>query len=453
MSVVLLVDDDSEALLSLIRALKSALPAVAFHGAGTIKNAIDLQQSTKPLAAVIDLSLEKSRGVESGFDLLEQLRRNDPTIRIIVLTGHGSTEHGIISIQKGAGSFLEKPADIKHLSALIVDSVRQASLRRELEARVIDANKSALSQMAGVSEKAKKLKDEVLFAAFSNQPVFVNGESGTGKGLCAAIIHELSRKKEGRFIRYQPSFMSGDLVNSDLFGHKKGAFTGADIDRKGLVAEASDGTLFLDEIDSLPMETQILLLGVLQDRTFRVVGGNETVQSKFRLIAASNASLQKRVDEGTFRKDLFFRIAHLTIEIPPLRERREDIGPIVDATLEKLRENGELSVCGMESSALMKLQNHSWPGNIRELQAVVEGAAYRAQFEGRFEIKDSDVAIQAAGVGSYDFVPGDGFHDQVNFFKLKLIRDALSRNAGNQVHAAKELGLDRSTMRRLLSGA
>lgn len=452
MSVVLLVDDDSEALLSLARALKGALPEVTFHGAGTIKKALEIQETAQPRAAVIDLSLETSRGVASGFELLETLRKNDPALRVIVLTGHGSTEHGVTSIQKGAASFLEKPANIQHLAVLLSDAINQSMLRRELEARLLDAHRSVLSHIAGVGEKARKLKDEILFAAFSNQPIFLNGESGTGKGLCAAVIHSLGRQKEGRFIRYQPSFMSSDLVNSDLFGHKKGAFTGAESDRKGLIEEASSGTLFLDEIDSLPLETQVLLLGVLQERLFRPVGSNQTVQSNFRLISASNSHLTKLIDEGKFRKDLYFRIAHLTIEIPPLRERKEDLEVLVESILSELRERGEISVCEVHKDAMVLLQSYDWPGNIRELQAVVEGAAYRAQFESRYEIKSSDIKLQKNHAPS-DSGGLEGFHAQVAAFKLKLIQEALDRNGGNQVRAAKELGLDRSTMRRLMSGS
>ena len=452
MAQVLIVDDDSNACISLVRALKVSLSQHSFHAAGTAAQALKIQQEKNTETCIVDLCIDEKSGVQSGFDLIQQLLQTDPTTRIIVLTGHSSLEHGIEAMKRGAASFLGKPADIGHLSVLISDGIAQCEIRR-LATRMQEHEESRdLMRLVGKSEKAKKIREELKFAAFSQQAVFISGESGTGKSLCASILHSLGKTREGRCIRYQPSFLSSDLVNSDLFGHQKGAFTGADSEKKGLIEEAHNGTLFLDEIDALPLDTQVLLLGVLQDKKYRRVGGTTDIQSHFRLISASNGDLQALVEKGTFRKDLFLRIAHLTITHPALRDRKEDIADLCKDILSDICTKNELSVHGIAPESLEKLEGYEWPGNVRELQSVLEGAAYRAQYQGRSEIVVEDIVFQNLDSREAGVVESDApFHEKVAQFKLQLIRDALERNGGNQVQAARELKLDRTTLRRLMN--
>lgn len=451
---VLLVDDDSDALLSLVRALKSTGIEAKIHAAGNALKALEIQREIAPQVAVVDLCLDERKGVESGLTLISDLLKNDSSCRIIVLTGHGSAEHGVASLKRGAGSFIEKPAQVPHLAALIHDGIKQSLLRRIVEsgsAKHLDAEE----WLVGTSELMKEVQAEVKFAAFSAQSVFISGETGTGKSLCARSIHALSPRRHKQFVRYQPTFASADLINSDLFGHRKGAFTGAADDRKGLLQECHEGTLFLDELDELPLETQILLLGLLQDRSYRPVGGNQEIKADFRLITASNADMDLLLNSGKVRKDFYHRVAHCAIELPPLRKRLEDIPLLAVRILEIIRNRDGIAVYGMEDAAHQKLNQYEWPGNIRELEAVVEGAAYRAQYQSRREIEVNDISLKGslqAGQESRGNV-GVGYHEQLSNFKLKLIEDALKRHNGNQVHAARELGLDRSTLRRLIAAA
>ena len=451
---ILLVDDEADALLSLSRALKTFLPDTEIEGAGTIEKALQMQQTSKPRCAIVDLELIKSEGPGSGLRLIENLISADPDLRIIVLTGHSSIDYGIESIKRGASSFVEKPANIESLSVLIKDCIANYKIRAQLKKKNNEDQIHMLTRLAGKSDATKKLRDEILFAASTNQSIFLSGESGVGKGLCASLIHNLSNRRNKKFIRYQPGFVSGDLVNSDLFGHKKGSFTGADKDRDGLLKDVDGGTLFLDEIDALPVETQVILLGVLQEKKFRTVGGNQDLVCNFRLISASNATMSQAIADNKVRKDFYFRIAHHTITIPALRDRIADIPELVESILLSGQERKDYSVFGISQSALLKLKDYNWPGNIRELQAVIEGAAYRAQFASRFQIEDSDIYFSVNSGSSADFDEGlnlENFHSKVLAYKKKLIREALAQSGGNQVQAAKLLGLDRSSMRRIIA--
>ncbi|MCB0332919.1 MAG: sigma-54-dependent Fis family transcriptional regulator [Bdellovibrionales bacterium] len=445
---VLIVDDDGEAVISLARALKATGLQAQVHAASTPDKAQELFASVKPEVVILDLCLVESVGVDSGFSVLSSFIGSDPTCRIIVLTGHGSLEHGVRSLQLGASNFLEKPADIPHLLALINDGIIQSTIRRNYQKLKAEGKSELENIIIGSSERTKEFMQAVMYASQTGQAVLINGETGTGKGLCAHAIHRCSKRHTSNFVRYQPTFGTPDMVNSDLFGHVKGAFTGANEERKGLVAEAHNGTLFLDEIDELPLETQVVLLGVLQDKRFRPVGGNREQEINFRLITASNQDLDKCVESGKLRSDLYHRIAHFVVQIPPLRERREDIRELAEHILGKLRESEQINVFSVGDDAVKTLMHYEWPGNIRELQAVIEGAGYRAQYAGRSVIISDDIqlkASRAAGASS------KSFNEMVSDYKLKLINDALDRNENNQLRAAEELQLDRSTMRRILA--
>lgn len=446
---ILLVDDDQDGLLSLIRALRAAGLAATFHGAGNVNKALSIFKESKPHVAVIDLSIDEKIGVESGFSLLQELLKVDPSCRIIVLTGHGTIEYGVKCLSLGAANFLQKPADIPHLVALLKDGFSQSEIRREHARLKNEVHTKMSSFIIGVSDKMKQVLASIQYAGASNQAVLISGETGTGKGLCALAIHKFSNRNKFNFVRYQPNFSTPDLVNSDLFGHVKGAFTGANEERRGLLFEANQGTLFLDEIDELPLETQVSLLGVLQDKKFRQLGSNKEGSVDFRLVCASNQDLKKCVENGKIRKDFYHRIAHFLISVPALREHKEDLEPLALALLEKVRERGDLSVLDITKEAKQKLHSYDWPGNIRELEAQIEGAAYRAQYHGRAHIEVSDINLGLSS-RSEGQVEGSTFHERVDAFKMKVIREALDRNGGNQVKAAAELGLDRSTLRRII---
>jgi DNA-binding NtrC family response regulator len=442
---ILIIDDDGEAALALSKALKGKGLAAKSHIATTEATAITQFQSARPLVVVLDLSLNE-RGIESGFSVLKTLQSKDPTTRIIILTGHGTKEHGIRAIKEGASSFLEKPPHPEHLKVLIEDGIRQAGYLRAYE--TLKASPVApFPELGAKSNAAKKLLDELQRASISRQPVLLLGETGTGKGFCARKLH-LASKNPASFIRYQPTFASPDLVNSDLFGHTKGAFTGALENKRGLLSEVGEGTFFLDEIEALPLETQVALLGVFQEKVFRPVGSTKEETASFRLITASNGDIERDIETGKLRRDFYHRVAHVVIKIPPLRERVEDIEELAKAQLEYLAEHEGLLATEIEESALSLLRSYEWPGNIRELHAAIEAGAWRAQYEGRRSIGAPDLSF-----AKNDEREAKSFHEKVEAFKRKLISEALLRNDGSKERAAQELGIDRTTMWRTLERA
>ena len=445
---LLCIDDDGDALSSLIRALQSERVPASMHAAASAPQALKLFTELQPQVAVLDLSLDSRRGVESGFELLSKIQSLDSTCRVIVLTGHGRPEYGVRALSLGAASFLEKPADILHLKELIRDGIAQSDLRRAYNQLAQAGEQEPAGTLAGSSALMNEVRKAVKHAARTAQAVLISGETGTGKGLCAQAIHRCSSRGAKNFVKYQPGFGAADLVNSALFGHVKGAFTGAGENRAGLLLRAHGGTLFLDEIDELPLETQVVLLGALQDRKFRPVGSDEEKDSDFRLLCASNRDIDECLSQGKIREDFYHRIAHFSIHMPALRDRREDIAELGAMILARLREKEGLNVFEIDPAALRELESRDWPGNVRELEAAVEGAAFKAGFNGRGLILPEDL-IKENGAAQTR-AAGD-FHSQVMAFKLKIIGAALRRSGGNQVKAAEELKLDRSTMRRLLT--
>ncbi|MEZ4753805.1 MAG: sigma-54 dependent transcriptional regulator [Bdellovibrionota bacterium] len=445
MPSVLLIDDDGELVMSLSRALRVQGLDAEIEAATSAESALEMFQSTAYEVVVLDLSLDDKHGVDSGFELLSKLKSQDPTVRIIMLTGHGSIDHGIRALALGAANFLEKPANVSHLKELIVDGISQSRLRRDFE-KIKNTTTSLDSIIIGSSSPIQKLKSEIEFAASNQQSVLLLGETGTGKGLCARAIHALSKGKE--FVLYQPNYSGADLVNSDLFGHKAGSFTGAESDRKGLLLRAAAGTLFLDEIDALPLESQVLLLGVLQDKEFRPVGSDSTVTSNFRIISATNADLNLALENKTFRQDLYHRIAQLELKLPALRDRKEDIPELASYFLEKLRQQEGLNVYSIAENVLGLFSKQNWPGNVRQLQTVVINAAYRAAFKNIDIITLAEVSLGEKQVTEDANL---SFREQVENFKIQLINQALKKSDNNQAQAAKDLSLDRSTLRRILS--
>lgn len=445
---VLLVDDDEQQLRSLSRSLASAGLEAQIYGASNPQKAIELALDIDALAAVIDLNLNEEQGVESGFSLLREIRKHLPHCRVIVLTGHGAPEFGIRALNAGAASFLEKPADSVHLAALMKDSIAQSKLHRDyLRLHRKSAEESLAHSIIGQSVEIKKVREEILYAASNDQAVFLGGETGTGKSACAQAIHDQSLRKAHSFVRYQPNFAGPDLVASELFGHLKGAFTGAEHARSGLIRQADRGTLFLDEIDALPLNVQAALLGVLQEKSFRAVGDDREQQVNFRLISACNQDLEQQIANDKLRADFVHRVAHYRLEIPALRNRLEDIPLLVEFALEQLRRRERVQVFGICDAALSELMQYDWPGNVRELLASIESAAYKAQFHQHSEIDVSDLHLQRKKNSPSQL----SFHEQVDEYRIKLIKQALSEHQGNQVQAAKALGLDRSSMRRILA--
>lgn len=450
MSSVLIVDDDFDAGQSLGRLLRTFIPDLEVQAVSSSSKALSSREILNPQVAIIDLCLDELQGVESGFSLLAQFANQDPSMRIIVLTGHADSKHGVRALQLGAASFLEKPADPSHLVALVKDALSQSQLRRAYTALRDSSERTLNHTLTGSSRVMQQLREEVLHAAQTNQPVLLLGETGTGKGVTARAIHEMSKRAKNPFVRYQPNFATIDLVNSEIFGHTKGSFTGAQTERLGLLHEAGQGTFFLDEVEELPLETQVALLGVFQEKVYRAVGANRENALQCRIVCATNEDPLSAIENGRLRRDFYHRLAHCVIQVPALRQRLDDIPELVEAILLKLQQREETSTRSISEDALQLLMSHSWPGNVRELEACIENAAYRAQFKNRSEVCPEDLKLNYASHGSQN---ARSFAEQVEHFKLKLINDALAEHGGNQLKAAKTLGLDRSTLRRILGRA
>jgi DNA-binding NtrC family response regulator len=450
MSDILLVDDDSELVESLARVLGRLLAPYKIRASSSAAKAIEIISNEKPLAIVLDLCVDERVGVESGFELLSQIKSVLPDARVLVLTGHGALSNGVKAMSLGAASFIEKPANPEHLAALIKDATIQAELKREYERLKREGTAGVNNDLSGVSAAVIKLRDEVAFAASTTQPVLLLGETGTGKSLVAKLIHQASSRGLRRFIHYHPNYAGGDIVRSELFGHTKGAFTGAVDSRKGLVLDGNGGTLFIDELDAVPLDTQVLLLDLVQEQRIRPVGSDVYQKIDSRIIAATNRPIGEALKEGLVRQDLYHRLASNVITLPPLRERREDIPAIIENALSSLRDREGINVFGVESSLMEALCNREWPGNIRELIGVVVTAAHRARFKGRTVIAMDDLSFHAVSApGALDGGGGASFHERVEAFKREMIKEALKKSGGNQLRAAQMLGVDRGTVKRL----
>lgn len=446
---VLFVDDDGDFLRSLVRALSPLLTPYSLHGVGSATQAIHVSTECRPLVSVLDLCIDERRGVDSGYELLSSLRSLNSSQRILVLTGHGSTACGIRAMELGASSFIDKTATPEHLAALIKDAVAQSRLRREYEALRRDHDRGSEWFFTGASVAHTRLMEELDFAATTSQPVLLIGETGTGKSVCARMIHNRSARASKNFVHYHPNFGGGDLVQSELFGHVRGAYTGASESRDGLVSQADGGSLFVDELDEVPIETQVRLLDLLQEYRVRPVGSDSFVSVNCRFMAATNRPLEEALASGKIRRDLYHRISHCLIRVPPLRDRRDDIAAMAKHFLSRVARRESIHVFEFSDQALVLCEEYSWPGNVRELQAAVETAAFRAAHKGRAIIQRDDLSL-GEKMSMSDGEPHLGaFHERLEAFKRRLVQEALHSCSGNQVRAAKLLGVDRGTIRRL----
>ncbi len=437
---VLLIDDDLQALVLGEMSLRQSLPNIQLLVAANSAAAVNIILSEKPEVVVLDLCLEPLSGVQGGFDLLSKCFQLDSTMRVIVMTGYSHEDYGIRAIRSGAASFLCKPFSYQHLAVLISDGIEQSKLKRAYQA-TIDSKKLKLAKkIIGPSVFNQGLSESLSFASKSNQSVLITGETGSGKGFCAELIHQFSNRAEQKFVRLQPIFSNADIVSSELFGHQKGSFTGAILSRPGLFQEAHLGTLFLDEVDAFPEEIQVSLLGVLQNKKFRAIGANQEQASDFRLISASNQPIEALLEQKKFRADLYFRIAGFQIHLIPLRDRKEDIPDLVFAFLDE-----GFSIAG---NALKKLLAYDWPGNIRELENVIKNAISSLQYSGRQEILATDFSL---GYLINNQLPLN-FQEKVQQYKSRLVKEALLQNSNSQVKAAQILGIDRSTLRKIIEG-
>ena len=382
----------------------------------------------------------------NGIEVLGEIKKKEPRLPVIIITAYGTIERAVEAIKAGADDFITKPFDPEHLAVVVAKALEKARLRSEVELLTRElagryylvAGKSGA--MAAALADAKK-------AARSKTTVILLGESGTGKEIFARSIHEWSDRAARPFVAINCVGLSKELLESELFGHERGAFTGAHQAKKGKMEIADGGTVFLDEVGDIAPELQTKLLRFLQEREFERVGGIQPIRVDIKIVAATNKDLEAAVKRGSFREDLYHRLNVIAITLPPLRDRREDIPSLADYFLRRFATETKKSFTGFAEDALARLCAYAWPGNVRELANVIERGVVLGEGP-RFTA--DHLPARMIGAAAAALPETKQFHDAVNSHRRALIVDALARAQGNRAAAAKILGLHRTHLLKLM---
>ena len=384
----------------------------------------------------------------TGLDVLREIRERDPQMSVIMITAYGTVENAVRAIQCGAANFIQKPWDNDKLLADVQSAISARRVHEEnVQLKRALKERYSFENIVGKSDVMLRIFDLVAQVAPSRSTVLIQGESGTGKELIAKAIHMTSGRKDRPFVPVNTGSMPSDLLESTLFGHLKGAFTSAIASKKGLFEVADRGTLFLDEIGTMSLETQSKILRVLQDRKFMHLGGVQEVQVDVRVIAATNVDLKQLVREGKFRDDLYYRLNVITVDLPPLRNRREDIPLLVDHFLKKFSEENERPPRRITPEALHPLLDYNWPGNVRELENVMERAVVLSTGPniGR-ELLPEHIARRGLGLPVLDHRTDASLFDILEDCERRVIADMLERCNWNQTETAEHFRIPLSTL-------
>jgi DNA-binding NtrC family response regulator len=442
---VLVVDDDEDVRDSLELLLTSE--GLAVDSAGDGEECLKRIGAESYDAVLLDLMLPGG----SGLEIQKELHKIDPVLPVIIITAMAVVETAVDAIRSGAYDYVTKPWNNEKLTAIVKNAVKHRKLHTEnLHLRRALKERFGYSNIVGKSERILELLDLVTQVASSRSTVLIQGESGTGKELVAKAIHLKSNRADHAFIPVNSGSTPVDLLESTLFGHVKGAFTGAVAAKQGLFEAADGGSIFLDEIGTIGAETQAKLLRVIQEREFMRLGGTETIKVDVRIIAATNVDLKSLVDTGQFREDLFYRLNVITLEVPPLRERREDIPLLVDFFTRKYCQENEKPTYRFSAEALKILMDYSWPGNVRELENVVERAVVLAYTD----VIGQDLLPQtvtrsptrALTPTSVDIGEETSLSEIVDDFEKRIILERLEQTGWNQTAAAASFNVPLSTL-------
>jgi two-component system response regulator AtoC len=446
---VLIVDDEKHTRDGLRRLLEDNYDVyVAADTAG----AVDVLEREQIDVLLTDLRL----GSEDGMALIDRaLKMSHPPI-CIMMTAYGSVDTAVEAMKRGAYDFVTKPLNLDKVELLIARALQSRKLEQEnrtLREQVDERYR--LENIWGESTALREVLDTIKQVAPSSANVLIEGESGTGKELAAHSIHNLSRRNKARFVAVHSAALSPQLLESELFGHEKGAFTGATERRIGRFEQANGGTIFLDEVGEIDPSTQVKLLRVMgEDRAFERVGGNQTLHADVRVIAATNKNLEKLVEEGKFRDDLFFRLNVVRITMPPLRERKEDIPLLVRGFLRHFCKVNNKPLLELTADAMNALLVYDWPGNVRELRTAIEHGVVMASGP-KITLRDLPMSVRQAANAPLPrgISPAKAFGERVNPLDLheterKLVLQALTSTRGNVTAAAKKLGISRRTLHR-----
>ena len=442
MCTVLIVDDES--------AIRESLQTLLELEGYAVETACDGEEGLAKLAehpydlVLLDFAMPERNGIE----VLREIRERDVDLAVIMITAYGTVENAVNSMQAGATNFIQKPWDNEKLLA----DVRTAVGQRRAEQEVIQL-KRALKQrynfehIVGKSEPMLRIFDLVAQVAPSRSTVLLQGESGTGKELIAKAIHMNSPRKDGPFVPVNTGSMPTDLLESTLFGHVKGAFTSAIASKKGLFEMADRGTLFLDEIGTMGLETQAKILRVLQDRKFMHLGGVNEIQVDVRIIAATNVDLRQQVKEGKFREDLFYRLNVIIIDLPPLRQRKNDIPLLAQHFAQKFAEENGKPPLYISTDALRPLMDYDWPGNVRELENVIERAVVLANGPSlTIDLLPDNLVGRGAKLALMEHHADASLFEIMEDCERRIITDMLEKCGWNQTEAADQFHVPLSTL-------
>jgi nitrogen regulation protein NR(I) len=464
---LLVIDDEPNVLYSLEKSLRS--DALEVLTASTAREGIALAQRQRPDAVLLDVRLSDM----FGLDAFDRLREIDPRLPIVVITAYATTETAIEAMKRGAFEYLLKPVDFHRLRE-VVDKALELSRLRHVPA-VFEQQEAAkdgpVDRIIGRSPAMQEVYKAIGRVALLDVTVLIIGESGTGKELVARSLYQHSHRKDKPFLAINCAALPESLLESELFGHERGAFTGAERRRIGKFEQAHQGTLFLDEIGDMSLSTQAKMLRLLQEQRFERLGGNETIQTDVRVISATNQNLEEAVSAGRFRQDLLYRLNEFTIHLPPLRERRDDLPLLVDHFLKIFNRDLNRQVRSVAPEAMHLLKAYPWPGNVRELQSTIRYALVHAAGDVLTpeclpeSVRDWTAGTGASAVGGTSASPVGAFDLAAHIRRLlhsgetdiyrkaceaadRVILEAILRHTrGNQVQASELLGISRTTLR------
>ena len=407
-------------------------------------HALEIVRRERPAIVTLDLGLPpRPRDVEEGFLALSDILEAATGAKVVIISGRGEKQHALRAVGLGAYDFFCKPIQIEELKVILRRAAEIHRLQvehRELERRL---QSEPVGEMLGTSPEIQAVFAAIRKVATTDAPVLVVGESGTGKELVARAIHRQSRESGGPFIAINCGAIPENLLESELFGHEKGAFTGAHLQRKGRVELASGGTLFLDEIGELSPPLQVKILRYLQDHKIERVGGREEIHVDARVIAATNMDLKRAMREGKFREDLYYRLGVVVIQIPPLRDRGEDVLVLAKSLLDRYGGETGKKIAGFERAAIEAIKSYRWPGNVRELENRIKRAVIMAESK---RITPADLELDSP----YEKYHGKGLREAREALEREIIERALARNKGNVTRTSAELGVSRPTLYELI---
>ena len=443
---ILIVDDEQDLRQAIVEILTS--DGFEVCGVATAEQAQEMLSQTPFDVLITDNNLPG----KSGVDLLEETLSRYPEIVGIVITGFGTVETAVHAIKTGAYNYLSKPFKLIELSIMVRKGLRERTLRFENQyLRNQLKNKYAFDNIIGTGRSMGRIFELINSVAGLNSTVLIQGETGTGKELIAKAIHFNSPRKDQKMVSINCGAIPENLLESELFGHVKGAFTGAVQNRIGKFEQGNNGTIFLDEIGNMPQSLQVKLLRILQDREFERVGGNDSIKVDVRIIAATSSNLEQMVKEGTFREDLYYRLNVIPLNMPPLRERREDIPLLIQRFISQFCDTYKLEIKTMAPQVMKALMTYEWPGNVRQLENIVERMV--ALTGSRTAIMPSDLPPEIQnpddpGSGPAFEIPEEGinFTNIVVDMERELILQGLRKANGNKKLAAKLLNLKRTTL-------